>query len=196
MINRCHYPTHGASYKNYGGRGIRVCKRWFNYLNFLADMGEQPPGKTLDRIDNNKGYSPDNCRWATPKEQQRNQRNTRKVTIEGKEYLAIELAELAGKKTDTIVKRANQGLTYKEVIDTKKHNFNLGLYGGGGKANGIAQRAKTHCKKGHPFSPENTHITPEGWRSCRTCARLKVQRQREARRLLENRPVKVPWWQR
>lgn len=74
MLSRC-YNSHEAGFKNYGGRGIAVCERWHSFKNFLADMGERPAGKTLDRFPNNDGdYEPGNCRWATPKEQKANQR--------------------------------------------------------------------------------------------------------------------------
>lgn len=71
MINRCENPNN-SSYPRYGARGVTVCARWHDFRNFLADMGERPKGKTLDRIDGNKGYEPDNCRWATPAEQRLN----------------------------------------------------------------------------------------------------------------------------
>jgi len=81
MINRCHNPK-DKFYKDYGGRGIFVCKRWLKIENFLEDMGEKPIGKQIDRIDNNKGYSKGNCRWVTSYEQCRNKRNNRLIKID------------------------------------------------------------------------------------------------------------------
>jgi hypothetical protein len=71
MLQRCTNPHHRA-WKNYGGRGINVCKRWLKFENFLADMGEPPEGLTLDRVNNNSDYKPSNCRWATRLEQRAN----------------------------------------------------------------------------------------------------------------------------
>jgi hypothetical protein len=77
MIVRCESPKCKA-YPRYGGRGITVCKRWrHSFDNFLKDVGPMPPGKWIERRDNNAGYSPDNCYWATPTEQGNNKRNNR-----------------------------------------------------------------------------------------------------------------------
>lgn len=80
MFGRCDNPRH-PRYSSYGGRGITICDRWRGnrgFVHFLADMGERPEGLTLDRVDNDRGYSPGNCRWATPKQQANNRRKARK----------------------------------------------------------------------------------------------------------------------
>lgn len=93
MKDRCE-NTNNPAYKNYGGRGITVCTRWNKFENFLTDMQEKPrPELSIERIDNELGYSPENCRWATGKEQQRNQRRTLRVIWNGNQISLSEFAE-------------------------------------------------------------------------------------------------------
>lgn len=82
MKARCLNPKH-QSYHRYGGRGIRVCERWMTFENFYEDMGDAPDGFTLDRIDNDGNYCPENCRWADWDTQYSNRRNSVRVEFRG-----------------------------------------------------------------------------------------------------------------
>ena|GEM_PF-1982912 len=174
MKARCHNPKF-RQYHRYGGRGITVCKDWLlpfgiGFANFVTDMGYRPVKYTIERIDNDKGYYPDNCKWASRQEQSRNKSDTRIVIADGITYKACELAQISGLKTDTIIERGEHGLTYQELIDPKKRIFKEGLLFGG-KANGVRQKSKTHCPKGHEYTASNTSISKQGWRRCKTCRR-------------------------
>jgi hypothetical protein len=88
MVARCHLPTN-ESYKDYGARGIKVCEEWKNnFSKFLEDMSPKPEGTSLERLDNEKGYSKDNCTWVTFSEQNKNQRR-RKNSLEDKIIVEI-----------------------------------------------------------------------------------------------------------
>jgi len=101
MRMRC-LNENDISYFRYGERGICFCKRWNRYTLFFKDMGERPKGTSLDRIDNNKGYSKKNCRWATKKEQANNRRSNVKITFKGETKNLSEWADYLGIKRSTL----------------------------------------------------------------------------------------------
>ena len=93
MLHRC--KTHPRYIK----RGITVCERWLDFNNFVSDMGERPsPTHSLDRIDNNVGYSPDNCRWATPVQQSRNTSITPSYITRWRDYWVLQFTTVPGKR--------------------------------------------------------------------------------------------------
>lgn len=83
MLDRCRNPNSYA-FDDYMGRGITVCDRWSKFENFYADMGSRPPGLTLERVDNSKGYTPGNCEWVTRKQQTNNRRSNVNITYNGR----------------------------------------------------------------------------------------------------------------
>jgi hypothetical protein len=129
MMGRCRNPNH-VKYPKYGGAGIEVCARWLDFDGFLADMGERPEGKTIDRLERTGNYELLNCRWATPLEQ-----------------------------------------THNRVAFVNSSSL------------------KTHCPQGHPYEGNNLHVTPKGYRKCRTCDRLRAQANRD--RLKQSEPLRT-----
>lgn len=108
MIQRCTNPAN-EHYRRYGGRGIKVCSRWSKFENFLADMGERPEGLTIERIKNNKGYSPKNCRWATRRQQSNNTGRNRYVTDSGLTLTVAEWCRVLNVKYSTLHQRYERG---------------------------------------------------------------------------------------
>lgn len=108
MVTRCTDPAH-KDYARYGGRGIGIDPSWSTFSGFLSDMGIRPAGTTLDRIDNSKGYSRDNCRWATPKTQANNTSFNRIVHYQGKAYTCSQLAEHLGIAYQALYSRIKKG---------------------------------------------------------------------------------------
>jgi len=122
MKQRCLNPNYDQ-YENYGGRGIKVVAHWGDFENFLADMGKRPEGMTLDRIDNSKGYSKANCRWATKKEQQRNRRTNRMLSYQGETMCLLDWANRLGIKQHSLSMRIDvYGWTVEEALSTPKMN--------------------------------------------------------------------------
>lgn len=115
MKYRCNTPT-STGYDLYGGRGIRVCERWASsFENFLEDMGEAPSDKhTIDRIDYNSNYSPDNCRWATRREQANNRRNNMNVEYQGRTQTVAMWTKELGLPRTLIYDRLRRGWTISE----------------------------------------------------------------------------------
>lgn len=117
MKRRCLVET-SSDYPRYGGRGITVCERWQKFENFLADMGKRPKGKTLDRIDNDRGYFPENCKWSTPKEQARNRKTNRLIQYKGKIKTLLEWAETAKLNYSTLQTRLKRGWSIEKSLTT------------------------------------------------------------------------------
>lgn len=124
MRARCNNPKHGE-YHNYGARGIVVCERWQNsFALFLQDMGERPENHTLDRIDNDGPYSPDNCRWATDSEQCRNSRQAHYLEHDGKRMTVIEWATLLNISHDSIRTRLKLGWSAERALtEPIRHHY-------------------------------------------------------------------------
>lgn len=123
MRLRCTEPSN-AAYPDYGGRGITICDRWLNSPeNFMADMGQKPTAKhEIDRIDNDKGYEPGNCRWALRKENDRNRRSNRFVEFEGQTKTVAEWCELLGIRGDTLRWRLNKGWSIEMALFTQSRS--------------------------------------------------------------------------
>ena len=109
MRQRCLNPKH-RYYHHYGGRGIKICSQWDDFLVFLDDMGERPKGGTLERRNNSVGYQPDNCYWASMTQQNRNRRNSRSITIGNETKSLADWAIKYSIRYDTIWRRIKSGM--------------------------------------------------------------------------------------
>lgn len=117
---RCENPK-DKSWSNYGGRGITVCERWQTFENFYADMGDPPEGTSIDRKDNDGNYEPENCRWATAREQARNRRNNRLVTYGGVTQPIAVWAEQSNVPVRRVYKRLDAGWSLSRALTEPTH---------------------------------------------------------------------------
>lgn len=116
MLQRCSNPK-AEHYDRYGGRGITVCERWLVFENFLADMGMRPSAShSIDRRNNDGNYEPDNCHWATKKQQMRNTASTRLLTHDGKTQPLCAWAEQFGVLSASIASRLERGWSVADAI--------------------------------------------------------------------------------
>ncbi len=145
MMERCTNPKN-KRYARYGGRGIAVCERWSDFAAFLADMGEKPVSLTLDRINNDGNYEPDNCRWATSKQQGRTNYQARLVTAFGKTQMVSDWAAETGIKRETICRRLNDGWWPENALSKPAATVRYGWDGSGKqRRRNITANGKTMC---------------------------------------------------
>lgn len=116
MLQRCLNPKN-KRWNSYGGSGVTVCERWLKFDNFFADMGERPKGKSIDRYPDPFGnYEPENCRWATPQEQQNNMRNHNFLTFRGKTQIISDWAKELDIGLTTIITRLRRGWSIERAL--------------------------------------------------------------------------------
>jgi hypothetical protein len=154
MKERC-YSKNNKHYKDYGGRGITVCDRWLNHpAVFIADMGLCPKGFSIDRLDNNLGYSKDNCVWASAKQNANNTRRNLLIEFNGTTKTLSQWAEETGLKRESIKGRLNRGWSIEKAL-TRKSRYELNA-----------------CNNGHEFIEGSYTTNGAGKRRCRECQRV------------------------
>lgn len=161
MLHRCSSAAKGKERRNYFEKGVRVCDRWHDFANFIADMGERPAGTSIDRIDGSRGYSPDNCRWATSKQQANNTAANHLVTLRGKTQTVAQWAEEVGVKQNTLLYRLRRGTPPEKALSKK-------YLTPAGEAANSRLRACASC--GKTFRPRTSQVRSGTGRCCsRSC---------------------------
>jgi|ERR1035437_1615524 hypothetical protein len=119
MKDRCYNPN-GSHYKYYGARGIEVCDRWIkDFTAFYLDMGVRPVGMSIDRIDNDGNYCPENCKWSTASEQQLNTSHNKLLDYQGQKIPLYELARIIGMSGDMLQFRISRGWDIKDALNPR-----------------------------------------------------------------------------
>lgn len=116
MVTRCYNPK-STKFKDYGGRGILMCDPWRDFAQFYADMGDCPDGYSIERIKNDKGYSPENCKWATDVEQKNNKRSVTLYNVNGTPMNVSELAVFYAMPRRMLAKRLQRGWTIHQSLE-------------------------------------------------------------------------------
>lgn len=169
MRQRCYNPK-SARYLRYGGRGIKICDEWINkngknnFILWGLNNGYKPD-LSIERIDINKNYCPENCRWIKLSEQNKNTKRTIFVTHNGITMCVSDWCKKLNLKSNTIYCRAkkNGGDYYKAIFEFKKYK----------------KGEKTHCKNGHEYTFENTLYDKNGYRICKICNKINHKRFKE-----------------
>lgn len=117
MVQRCTDVKH-KYYSSYGGRGINVSEDWLDFKKFYADMGDKPEGLSIDRIDNNLGYSKENCRWATRKEQANNRRSSKTLEFNGETKTYAQWEDALNLRRGQVWERLDRGWSVERTLTT------------------------------------------------------------------------------
>lgn len=189
MLSRCRNPKDN-NYPNYGGRGITVCERWYKFENFYDDMGELPfYDAQIDRIDNEKGYFKENCRWVTHKENSRNRRSTKKYQLKSGAIVQQELIEKIGWtknqfrwfknrygiswildnfKNNTLPLRTNEEIDRQDLVGKKIGDWEVLEFVSYTKKTGHIYSCK--CKCGLIRTIPRNNLMKNKTNSCRSCS--------------------------
>ncbi len=174
IFERC-FNKNSTSYKNYGGRGITVCKRWEKFENFNKDMGEPPtPKHSIDRINNNGNYEPTNCRWATKYEQAGNQRGNRVLKYKGQEKILADWAREYKINRYCLFERLKKMPIHEALTKPL-----------------LKRRTGTEykCVNGHVFTPKNTGYVKSRSRLrryCKKCVSIHMKKYYKKNKLKTN----------
>jgi hypothetical protein len=156
---RCQNPN-AVGYERYGGAGIEVCKEWSDsFEQFFADMGKAPSDKhTIERVDNSRGYSPDNCRWATRLEQMQNVSTNRNITFNGKTMSVAAWAREIGVSESCLYNRLHIGMSIDKALTKKQYPWRTNF-----THNGTTKPASEWCKESGTTQGAFTWRIKNGW---------------------------------
>jgi hypothetical protein len=178
MIKRCYDPSN-AAYSNYGGRSIAVCDRWLGdtgFDSFYQDMGTLPSSDySLDRIDNSKSYSSDNCRWATKSQQARNRRSSKLITLGSTTKTLIDWCEEHKIKYSVVKDRLRYGWDIERALSTPLNVVKVKLeqkFGSWVIIKLLGSKSKCRCECGKTSDIRNYDLVNNKSVRCKSCSKL------------------------